>query len=397
MSAKLPPHCYWRKDTIWGRVIIAGSEHRRSLRTADAKEAARRVRAWQTKLERHQFGDIEAPGFKEAVLRWAKEVLPGSVKPAVAKRYLVSIRQMADHFGELRVTEIDAASISSYISSRSGVATNATIRRDLTALSRLLSSCMAWGWLQSNQARLFDRSIIRERRDPISPPADADVEKLIAASPPGVASILRLLEQTGMREMEAVTLSASDIDRSSKQIRLIRTKTNRPRTLDWRTPGGDAGIVLDVIVPPFLNAYGRPYRNFASNVNQITRRLMAEDPTFKPFRVHDLRHRFAIRWLRNGGDIYRLSLHPRAFECPRYRKLSRPPDGAGAGGGAGENCTQRDCPNLGGSHGQYGCWLKRASSTGRRGGDIHGLPTGRDLYVISAPVGCIVGRRRDQR
>jgi integrase/recombinase XerD len=309
MSAKLPPHCYWRKDTIWGRVIIAGSEHRRSLRTADAKEAARRVKAWQTKLERHQFGDVEAPGFKEAVLRWAKEVLPGSVKPAVAKRYLVSIRQMADHFGELRVTEIDAASISSYISSRSGVATNATIRRDLTALSRLLSSCMAWGWLQSNQARLFDRSIIRERRDPISPPADADVEKLIAASPPGVASILRLLEQTGMREMEAVTLSASDIDRSSKQIRLIRTKTNRPRTLDWRTPGGDAGIVLDVIVPPFLNAYGRPYRNFASNVNQITRRLMAEDPTFKPFRVHDLRHRFAIRWLRNGGDIYRLSLH----------------------------------------------------------------------------------------
>ena len=309
MSAKLPPHCYWRKDTIWGRVIIAGSEHRRSLRTADAKEAARRIRAWQTKLERHQFGDVEAPGFKEAVLRWAKEVLPGSVKPAVAKRYLVSIRQMADHFGELRVTEIDAASISSYISFRSGVATNATIRRDLTALSRLLSSCMAWGWLQSNQARLFDRSIIRERRDPISPPADADVEKLIAASRPGVASILRLLEQTGMREMEAVTLSASDIDRSSKQIRLIRTKTNRPRTLDWRTPGGDAGIVLDATAPPFLNAYGRPYRNFASNVTQIRQRLVATDPAFKPFRVHDLRHRFAIRWLRQGGDIYRLSMH----------------------------------------------------------------------------------------
>jgi integrase/recombinase XerD len=194
-------------------------------------------------------------------------------------------------------------------SSRSGVATNATIRRNLTALSRLLSNCVAWGWLQSNPARLFDRSIIRERRDPISPPSDDDVEKLIAASPPGVASILRLLEQTGMREMEAVTLTASDVDRSGKQIRLIRTKTNRPRTLDWRTPGGEASIVLDVSGPPFLNAYGRPYRNFASNVNQITRRLMVDDPAFKPFRVHDLRHRFAIRWLRKGGDIYHLSLH----------------------------------------------------------------------------------------
>jgi integrase/recombinase XerD len=301
MPEKLPPHCYW------GRLVIAGREYRRSLRTADPREAARRVKAWQTKLERQQFGDIEAPGFKEVVLRWAKEVLPGSVKPAVAKRYLVSIGQMADHFGAFRVTEIDAASISGYISLRSGAASNATIRRDLTALSRLLSSCVAWGWLQSNPARLFDRSIIRERRDPISPPSDDDVEKLIAASPPGVASILRLLEQTGMREMEAVTLAAAEV--CDRQIRLIRTKTNRPRTLDWRTPGGDAGIVLDATAPPFLNAYGRPYRNFASNVTQIRQRLVAEDPAFKPFPVHDLRHRFAIRWLRNGGDIYRLSLH----------------------------------------------------------------------------------------
>ena len=112
--------------------------------------------------------------------------------------------------------------------------------------------------------------------------------------------------------------------------------------------------MLDAIVPPFLNAYGRPYRNFASNVNQITRRLMAEDPAFKPFRVHDLRHRFAIRWLRNGGDIYRLSMHLRHSSILRHRNLSRPPDGEGTGGGAGEKCTQRDCPDLGGSHGQYG-------------------------------------------
>ncbi|HEX3991602.1 MAG TPA: site-specific integrase, partial [Acetobacteraceae bacterium] len=33
------------------------------------------------------------------------------------------------------------------------------------------------------------------------------------------------------------------------------------------------------------------------------------DPDFRAFRVHDLRHAFAIRWLREGGDIYNLSLH----------------------------------------------------------------------------------------
>jgi integrase/recombinase XerD len=102
------------------------------------------------------------------------------------------------------------------------------------------------------------------------------------------------------------------VDRASRQIRLIRTKTNRPRTLDWQTPGGDAGPVLSMpreSGPLFVAATGAPYRNFASNVNQISRRLSAVDSEFRAFRVHDLRHRFAIRWLRNGGDIYHLSLH----------------------------------------------------------------------------------------
>jgi hypothetical protein len=95
--------------------------------------------------------------------------------------------------------------------------------------------------------------------------------------------------------------------------------------------------VLDA-VPPFLNAYGRPYRNFASNVNQITRRLMAEDPAFKPFRVETpVRYLVAAQRRRHLPSL----TAPRAFEYPRYRKLSRLPDGEGAGGGAGEKCIQR--------------------------------------------------------
>jgi integrase/recombinase XerD len=61
--------------------------------------------------------------------------------------------------------------------------------------------------------------------------------------------------------------------------------------------------------PLFVSGSGVQYRNFASNVDQVKRRLQAADPAFRPFRVHDLRHRFAIRWLRNGGNIYHLSLH----------------------------------------------------------------------------------------
>jgi hypothetical protein len=67
---------------------------------------------------------------------------------------------------------------------------------------------------------------------------------VLDALPPPMAKVLRLLDQTGMRENEAVILSAGDLDHARKQIMLLRTKTNRSRTLDWVTPGGDATAPL---------------------------------------------------------------------------------------------------------------------------------------------------------
>lgn len=307
-----PRNLYLRGDTWWGRVKVAGREYRGSLRTTDAREAARRLKGWRTRLEREAVGSPDSPTWKEAVVKWAAEVLPRSVKPSVAKRYLVSMRQLEQTFGALRVDQINSARIAEYISRRSGTTTNATVRRDLTALSRLLSACASWGWRVDNPARTHDRSIIRERRDPITPPTPEMVEKLIAAAPPGMASILRLLERTGMREGEAVALEAADIDWVGHQIRLTRTKTNRPRTLEWATPGGDAGPVLMTASragPLFTASTGTPYANFATNAGRVMRDLEARDPEFRRFRVHDLRHAFAIRWLRRGGDIYHLSMH----------------------------------------------------------------------------------------
>ena len=82
------------------------------------------------------------------------------------------------------------------------------------------------------------------------------------------------------------------------------------------TPGGDATLALAAGEPEgmlFRNRAGDPYANFASNFGQVIRRVAAEEQAagrpFRRFRVHDLRHGFAIRWLKAGGDIYCLSRH----------------------------------------------------------------------------------------
>ena len=310
-------YLYKRGETYWGRLRISGRELGRSLRTSDSREAARRPKAWRLKVEREGFGNPDAPTFKAAVVKWAAEVLPQSVKPSVGRRYLTSVAKLDLIFGELRVDQVNAATISQYVSLRTKEATNATIRRDLTALSRLMAACQAWGWRSDNPVRFYDRSVVlRERRDPITPPGKDDYDRVLGAVPDAMAKVLRLLDQTGMRENEAVALTSSDVDRERRQIMLTRTKTSRPRTLDWATPGGDATAALVAGQDQgtiFPSRSGEAYGNFASAFGAVMRRLVQAEKKagrpFRRFRVHDLRHRFAIRWLRNGGGIYELSKH----------------------------------------------------------------------------------------
>lgn len=305
-------YIYKRGNTYWGRIRLAGREYRRSLRTGNSKEARHRLKGWRIALERIAVGAPDCPTLKAVTIRWATEILPQAVKPAVARRYLTSMRQVVATLGDMPVDTITQTTIAGYASQRSLVASNATIRRDLTALSRLLACCVSWGIRTDNPLRYYDRSLLRERRDPIEPPNPVDVAKVIAAAPPAMARVLTLLDQTGMRAQEAVTLEGQDIDRLRNQIRLVRTKTNRPRIISLVTPGGDATTILahaPELGPVFPSSTGRAYQNFPTHAAKVIARVCEAHPTMRRFRVHDLRHGFAIRALRAGMNIYSLSRH----------------------------------------------------------------------------------------
>ena len=323
-TKQAPKHCYWRGDVLWARIKVGGTEHRETLRTSDPREAARRVREIRERLRREAVlgkpAQVAAPPpghpGAEAGARWTREVLPGAVRPRVAQRYRVSLGQLEAVFGDLTVEAITTRTIASYVSSRAGQATNATVRRDLTALSRLLAACVAWGWREDNPARAYDRSLIRERRDPIQPPDPGDVAVFIAFAPAPMAAILRLLNATGMRAQEAVTLERHQVDDARAQIVLTRTKTGRPRTLAFKTPGGNAGPILAAASAKgllFPARTGEAYKNFPGNCWRVQRDLAAQEAKagrpFRRFRVHDLRHAWAIRALKAGMSIYQVSRH----------------------------------------------------------------------------------------
>jgi integrase len=315
-TADLPENLYWRGQTIWGSVRLGGHQYRTSLRTSDPAQAQARYKEWSGRLERRQAGEADYT-FKEAVVRWGQDILPNAYKPSAARRYLTSVTMLDRAFGDKMLTDITSKSISDYITLRRREVSNATLRRDLSALSRLLSACNAWGWMTSNPAKAFDRSLLREQPKALVIPTDAELDAVLDACSRPMAKIIRLLAETGMREMEAVNLECSAVDFELRQITLLHTKTGRPRTLKWLTPGGDAGAVLAEHRSEhrfmFVSRDGRPYGQFATSFGKVMSRLIPymekTGQPFRRFRVHDLRHRFAIRWLKSGGDIYRLSRH----------------------------------------------------------------------------------------
>jgi integrase len=325
MQAKRKNRNLYRRGEIWwGRVKVKGNEYRGSLRTSIRAEAEGKLAAWRKEVMRRSSEAATGRGvtFEEACVRWVTEVLPHSVKPSVVRRYSVSITSMISSFVGMAIADIDRKAIANFVvkRQRAGV-TNSTIRRDLTALSRLTAACGAWsGEVAANPARDYDRSILlRVQRRILRLPRRDDIAIIFTAVPRAMLPILQLLDETGMRLNEAVSLECWQVDWANRTIRLTKTKTNRPRVISFLTPAGDAGRVLDPLRATvrsgylFPNSDGEPYVQMSTNYDQTMRRVLAAEQVdgsdFARFRIHDLRHAFAVRWLEAGGNIYRLQKH----------------------------------------------------------------------------------------
>lgn len=315
---------YQRGGVWYGRFTFRGREYRGSLRTADRAKAEASFARWRRSIESATpAAETDSRvSFKRAAVEWDATFLskPESVKPGTAKRYRVSLRNLAPAFSALALDEITRRRIAAFVQDRSRAgASNATIRRDLTALSSILRFAVACGWLDTNAAREWDRSVIRERRPPQAPPSPEAVARALAYARTPMRALAAFLAATGVRLNEAASLEWSEVDLAAGTVSLIRTKTNRPRVIRLRTIAGDATPVLSARARHprsalvFWHDDGEPFRNASKDFGQLLERVARLEAkagrTFRKFRAHDLRHAFAIRWLKAGGDIYELSRH----------------------------------------------------------------------------------------
>lgn len=112
--------------------------------------------------------------------------------------------------------------------------------------------------------------------------------------------------QTGMRLEELLGLRWDQIDLQRREVRLVVTKTNRPRVV----PLSDKAVAVFVASPRlsaspyvFTNpTTGQRYRNLRHSFRKACSLAGITD-----FRWHDLRNTYASWHVQSGTDLYRLS------------------------------------------------------------------------------------------
>ncbi len=338
-----PPGCYWRGDTLYGRIqrsAAKGGDIRWSLQTDDPTAAyAAREKAVKTLRE------IEARGGNASELFTnLSESLPASIAETAAgplyddvlagfvrwhaanagsletaRRYASSLEQLHPHLSGKRLLTINRKTIKGIVQARSesGV-TNATIRRDLTALSQLFAFAIMndeEDLIEDNPAlAAMEVGLVKEKRDPIILPSHAHIEMVRQRAPEGIARMIHAALVTGCRQDELVTLTCDRIDFNRKQITVIG-KGNKLRTVDvrpfegWRAfehCSGRTGYAFTH--GEDSERYNSVAVRFHELVKSVQKQAQKAGTTFRPMTFHHIRHRHAVDWLQEGRSIYALQL-----------------------------------------------------------------------------------------
>lgn len=316
---KAPKHTYWRGDTLWARFTVAGQEFRESLSTGSTKTAAKLVEAMRDKAVGRLKRGQDDKSWDDAIVAWSKFIVGQVGSQKTAKRYASSLIRASEHISG-PVAEIDKATINRFVTGRraEGV-TNATIRRDLQAISSLLDFCEEESWREGNPAHAKMRKL-KEHRDPITLPLEADYEFLLARlerNCRGFAEMLRAARLTGLRQDELVTAKWSGFNPDAAALTVVG-KGNKQRTIALSPSAVDLIAKQPVALKcPFIfHHLGRQIQGAASWYSRQTRwarEAAQKDGTeFVGFRFHDMRHWYAVEYLRQtGSDIYTLQHHLR--------------------------------------------------------------------------------------
>lgn len=306
----MPRNLKKRGRIWWYRITKAGKTHEGSLETEHLGIAKERLEQVKRELTASRFGEKPRRTFDAAARRFKAEHLP-TLRPNAAKRYVVSLLNLADHLHGRYLDEIGSALLGDFERARlaSGV-TTATVRRDLACLSSLYSRAEEWEWITSNPVKPYKRGRgkagLKEGAPRTRYWTAAEEIAVLAKAAPKARNVFAFLVDTGLRKEELCSLLLTDLDLAAEQLTIraeiaksgrSRTVPLLPRALDIasRLKGDRVGAV-----PLFVTASGARYSPQSPTLYEALQKACRRAGV-APTSLHDLRRTCGCRLLQDHG------------------------------------------------------------------------------------------------
>ena len=261
------------------------------------------------------FGIAGPVSWPQAVVSWSGTI-GADISAKTILRYQTSLRIVRPFLEHLNLHMITPAVLRDMVSSRKRHAvSNATIRRDLTAVSSVFAAAVNANLTERNPAKELDRKrLAPERLHKIVLPREESLARMRAAVPARWQDMMDFARNRGLRLEEITSLTRDAIDRKNKLLTVEYGKGNKLRVV----PLDADDIRLLDRQPPYLTkplifwqGKGEQIINFSSRWggyrSRVAQRGAQQNDGFIGFRFHDLRHLFAVEYLRyRRGSVYDL-------------------------------------------------------------------------------------------
>ncbi|MCE2842026.1 MAG: tyrosine-type recombinase/integrase [Novosphingobium sp.] len=306
--SKRARNLYQRGSVWYGCVTVDGTKHRRSLQTADPREAERRLIQWRASLSPYH-GTIEHTWEQAVLLWWDAHV--SQWKPKTATGYQKILVLLDRHFAGTAWASITKDRLLTYMSTRRAEgASVATINRNLAVISAIANTVRELeGWPDANPVSQLPRRPRREKRAPFVRPTPECIERIFAHMHGTFGELCRFALLTGLRKDEIAQLERRHC--VGGEVQLFDQKNrgaavvplcDEARAIVARQPQAQRFLFETRNRGPFL----RVTEMWREVVARAGARAAKEQVPFTPLRFHDLRHEFAIRYLKAGGSLYQL-------------------------------------------------------------------------------------------
>jgi len=164
----------------------------------------------------------------ELLNRYQRQILPSHKGQQVEAYRLGTLKK---HLGSLRLIHLTPKEVASYRDLRLKEVSSASLKRELTILSRILTVAPRdWGIsIPQNPVKMI--SLPKADRTRTRRIEAGEKERLLQGANPELNRIITLALETGMRRGEILSIKKSHIDLNKSVLFIPSTKTDTPRTI----------------------------------------------------------------------------------------------------------------------------------------------------------------------